>query len=177
MSRWAIFGSLPSRKELVRSSDHVDRGPADPGLNAEPTAGDQREQRRHIGAANSERRPAINGKRDSIFSARMRIEHHRHQYDHVPQKNRKNCLPPVHPLLDEARSEHVCRNARRHADPQHGDVLHPPASTRQAPAPYRGCNKAIQKGRPSARRYRPRREKRMRMPTFSRPFPHCKKSA
>ena len=103
--------------------DLVDRLAADPRLDAEPTARHQRaQQRRHVRAERAERRAAIDRKRDAVFRARVRIEHHRDEHDDVAEEDGEDGLPPVHPAADERRREHVSRDAGRHRDPQRGEV-------------------------------------------------------
>ena len=87
--------------------------------------------------------PAVHGKRNAVLRARVGIEHHRHEHDHIAEKDGEHRLPPVHALVDHARGEHVGRHAGRHRDPQHRHVAgRPPASRRGAPGPCRGCSTA-----------------------------------
>ncbi len=109
--------------------DAIDRPAADPGLNAEPAAGDQRpQQRRNVRAQQAKAGAAIDRKRDAVLRAGVRVEDHRNQHDHVSQEDGEHGLPPVHAAVDQAGGQHVGGDAGRHADPQHGDIFHAPAA-------------------------------------------------
>ena len=70
-----------------RGDQSVDGFAADPGLNAEPTAGDQRTQDRgNICSQHSKRGARQHWKRDSITRARMRVQQHRNEHDLLPRK-------------------------------------------------------------------------------------------
>lgn len=103
--------------------DLVNRLAADPRLDAEPTAGDERaEHGGNVRSAHAEGRAAIHGERDAVFRASVGVEHHRDEHDDVAEKDCENGLRPVHALADQRRGEHVGRDARRHRDPERGEV-------------------------------------------------------
>ena len=105
------------------------RLPADPRLNAEPAARDDRtHQRRQIRAERAVRRARKNRKRNAVFRSRMRIEQDRREHDRVAEQDRDQRLPPVHPGRDQARRHHIRRYAVRHRDPQRGVVVRRPVA-------------------------------------------------
>ena len=53
-----------------------------------------------------------------------------HEHDQVAEEDREDRLPPVHPLFDHARGQHVGRHAGRHRNPQHRHVASRPAPPR-----------------------------------------------
>ena len=66
----------------------VDGLAADPGLNAEPSAGHQRAQhRRDVGAAHAERGAHQHRKRNAVLRAGVRVQQHGDQHDQVAQQN------------------------------------------------------------------------------------------
>ena len=83
--------------------------------------------RRHVRPQDAERGPAVDRERDAVLRPGVGVEDHRHQDDRVAQEDREDRLPPVHPLGDQRRGEHVGRDAGRHRDPERGDVLRAPA--------------------------------------------------
>ena len=100
---------------------------ADPGLDAEPAAGDERAQdRRHVGADDAERGAAIDGEGNAVARPGVGVEDHRHQHDDIAEENGEDGLPPVHAAVDERRGQHVGRDAGGHGNPQGRDVPHAP---------------------------------------------------
>ena len=88
--------------EKDRHADSVDRLAADPRLDAEPAARDQRAQQgRHVRAARAERRAAIKPETEFRRRARVRVEDHRDEHDDVAEKNRQDGLPPIHAAADQ----------------------------------------------------------------------------
>src|SRR3989442_1336349 len=117
----------PGRPE--DSEQRIDRHPADPGLDAEPSARDHRPQeRRDVRAARAECRAGEHGERNPVARPRVGADHERNEHDHVAQQDRDETLPPVHPCGDHARGEHVCWNAYTHLDPERRDVPHVPGA-------------------------------------------------
>ena len=113
--------ALEARRE--ETDDLVDRQPADPRLDAEPAAGHQRtQQRRNVRARDAERRPRVDRKRDAVPGAGVPVEDQRDQHDGVAQQDHQQALPPVHPRLDQARRQHVRRDANAHPHPQRRNV-------------------------------------------------------
>ncbi len=91
---------------------------ADPGLDAEPTAGhESAEERRDIRADGAERGATINGKWDAVVCSCVRVEDHRNEHDEVAQENRDDCLPPIHSTANKRRGEHIGGNAGGHRNP------------------------------------------------------------
>src|SRR5262249_1306180 len=82
--------------------DLVYRISSNPGLDSEPTARHERpQQRRDVRPNSSERRPAINRKRNPIQGPTVRVQHNRDQQNEVAKKNRHPRVPPVHPPADQ----------------------------------------------------------------------------
>ena len=114
-----------------RHANFVNRLAADPRLDAEPAARDERAQNgRHVRALRAERRAAIDRKGNSVTRSGVRVQDHRHQHDEVAEKDREHRLPPVHAAADERRREHVSRDARGHGNPQRGETQHAPLAPR-----------------------------------------------
>ena len=66
------------------ADDHVDRLAADPGLDAEPAAGDERpQQRRQVRAAEAVEGAGEHRERDAVLGAGMAVQQHRDQHDQV----------------------------------------------------------------------------------------------
>jgi hypothetical protein len=106
-----------------RDEEHLQRGPADPRIDPEPAARDERTHdrgqvrtRRAVGRAREHR------ERDAVLRARVRVEQDRREHDEVTDEDRGECLPPREALLDHRRREHVRRDAVSHRDPQRGVV-------------------------------------------------------
>ena len=125
------------------------REPADPRLNAEPAARDQRAQhRRHVRALHAEARAAQHGKRHAVLRAGVRVEDHRHQHDRVAEQDGEHRLPPRHALLHQAGRERVGRDDHAHADPERGDVIGGPGAARErrrreVGIPERACREIL----------------------------------
>ena len=131
MPSHAIGGELCPGRD-VDGEDLVDRLAADPGLDAEPAAGDQGPQeRRDVRPEDAERRPAVDRERDAVLGPGVGVQDHRDQHDRVAQEDRQDRLPPVHPLGDQRRGQHVGRDAGRHRDPEGRDVLGAPPPLRR----------------------------------------------
>ena len=131
--RDAEHGSGDSGRERRHedAEDFVDRVAADPRLDAEPAARDQRaQQRRNVRAERAERGAAIHRKRNAVLRAGVRVEHHRNEHDEVAEENREDGLPPIHAAADERRGEHVGRDAGRHGNPQRGETADAPFAPR-----------------------------------------------
>jgi len=107
----------------------VDGRAADPRLDAEPAAGDQRAQDGgNVGAAHAKRRAHENRKRDAIFCACVRVEKHGDEDDQVAQQDGADGLLPIHAAGDEAGRQHVSGDADRHGDPEAGVVVSAPGA-------------------------------------------------
>src|SRR5437879_5703354 len=100
--------------------DHgVDGLAADPGLNAEPAAGNESAQNGgNVGAENSEGGARKNREWDAVLRAGMRVEQHGNQYQDVTEKNGEERLLPIHAAGEHAAGEHVGRNVHDHGQPQ-----------------------------------------------------------
>ena len=140
---------------IERREERLQRLAADPRLDAEPAARDERaHQRRQVRAGGAVRRAREHRERDAVLRARVRVEQDRHEHDRVAEQDREQRLPPVHALRHQARRQHVGRDAVRHRDPQRGVVVgRPVAAARPGPARGRGCRA----GSLRARRRRPAR--------------------
>ena len=94
--RRLLPGGKPDGQQRVQT--HA----ADPGLDAEPTAGDEgAHQRRHVGAAQAEGRTAIDRERNAVTCAGVGVQGHRDQHDTIAQEDGEHRLPPVHAAGDE----------------------------------------------------------------------------
>ena len=114
-----------------RSKERMERFAADPGLDAEPAAGDQRaHQCGQVRADRAVRGTREDRKRNAVAGARVRVEQDRDQHDRVAEEDRDERLPPVHAGRHQPRREHVGGNAVRHADPQRGVVVGRPRAPR-----------------------------------------------
>ena len=101
----------------------------DPGLNAEPAARDERpHQRRDVGAERAVRGARENRKGNAVLRTGMRIEQDGREHDRVAEKDGRECLRPIHAGGHQAGSEHVGRDAVRHADPQRRVVVRRPGA-------------------------------------------------
>ena len=79
---------------------------ADPGLDAEPAAGDGGpDQRGEVGAAQPEGGAGEDRERDAVLRSRVPGEQHRQQHDHVGQGDGEDRLLPVHAEGDQAGGE------------------------------------------------------------------------
>jgi hypothetical protein len=104
---------LPSRRE--RCQQRADCFATDPGLDAEPSTRHQRaEDGGQVGSQHAKRCASQHWKRHSVLGAGVRIQQHRHQHDHVADENRHHRLFPVHPTLDQTRSQHVGEDVDGH---------------------------------------------------------------
>ena len=93
---------MPSRKN--GAEECVQRRATNPGLNAEPAAGDDRpHQRRKIRAERSVRRAREDREGYAVLRSRMRIEKDGREHDGVAEENGDERLPPVHAGADESR--------------------------------------------------------------------------
>ena len=111
--------------------ERLQRLAADPGLDAEPAAGDERaHQRRQVRAERAVGGAREDRERDAVLRARVRVEQDRDEHDRVAEQDRDERLPPVHARGHEARREHVGRDAVRHADPQRRVVVGGPVAPR-----------------------------------------------
>ena len=111
--------------------ERVQRLAADPRLDAEPSARDQRaHQRRQVRADRSVRGTRENRERDAVLRAWMRVEQDREENDRVAEEDRDERLPPVHARGHQPRRQHVGRDAVRHGDPQRRVVVGRPVAPR-----------------------------------------------
>jgi hypothetical protein len=123
--------------------DFVEGFAADPGLDAEPSAGDEgAEQGGDVGAADAETGAAIDGKGNPIARAGVGVEDHGDQDDGVAERDGEDGLPPVHAFGNQRRGEHVGGDAGRHADPEGGDIERAPFSA----GPRRGSDVTVEEG-------------------------------
>ncbi len=101
----------------------VEGGAADPGLDAEPSAGDEARRRAGTLAPRSaERCAAVDGEGDSVARAGVGVEDHGDEDDGVGEEDGEDGLPPVHAAGDESGGEHVGGDAGGHGDPEGGDI-------------------------------------------------------
>ncbi len=108
-------------------SSACERQRADPRLDAEPSARDDRAQdRRHVRALHAERGAAQHRERHAVLRAGVRVQDHRDQDDGVAEQDGDERLPPVHALLHQPRRERVGGDHHAHADPERGDVIRGP---------------------------------------------------
>ncbi len=107
----------------------IDGGAADPGLNAEPAAGDQSaEYCGNVCAAHAERSANKNGERNAVFCAGVGVEEHGHEHDEVAEQDGDDGLPPVHAAGDQAGGQHVGGNADAHGHPERGVIVSAPGA-------------------------------------------------
>ena len=79
-----------------RGHQRVERERADPGLDPEPAARDERPRhRRDVRAADAEARAHEHRERDAVLRARVRVEQDRDQHDQVAQRDGQQPLPPA----------------------------------------------------------------------------------
>ena len=118
---------FPTRNQ--NREQRADGFAADPGLNAEPSAGDERAQ--HCGevcAEHSERSAGQNGERNSVLRAGMRVQQHGREHDQVAEEDREHRLLPVHSALNQAGGQHVGEDVDRHRNPERGEVVGAPGA-------------------------------------------------
>ena len=118
-----------SRTRGARASPEDRRGRTcegprpDPGLDPEPSAGDERaHERREVRPGRPIRRARRRG-RGCRTRAWVRVQEDRREDDRVAEEDREERLLPVHPGVHEARSQHVGRDAVRHRNPESGVVV------------------------------------------------------
>ena len=96
---------------------------ADPGLDAEPSAGyEGAEHCGEIGSAGAEAGAHEDGKWDSVLRAGVGVEQHGDEDDEVAEQDGEDGLLPVHAACDERRGEHVGGDLHGHGEPE-GDVV------------------------------------------------------
>ena len=106
----------PARRQ--RDDHGVDGFPADPGLDAEPSAGNQgAKDCRDVCAEDSERGAREDRKRDAVFGASVSVQQHGDQHQDVAEENSEERLLPVHAAGDHAAGEHVGGNVDAHRNP------------------------------------------------------------
>ena len=74
-----------------------------------------------------QRKHGQNRERNAIIGARMRIQQHGNQHDHVAQQNGPDRLFPAHTARDQAGSQHVRGNADAHGHPERGVIVDAPS--------------------------------------------------
>ena len=80
----------------------VDGLAADPGLNAEPAAGNERTHDcGNVCAADSERGANEDREWDAVFGASVGVQQHWNEHDEVAHEDRAEGLLPIHALGDE----------------------------------------------------------------------------
>ncbi len=95
------------------TQDLVDRLAADPGLDAEPAAGDQGAQEGgQVRAARPERGPAENGEGDAVARAGVRVQEDRHEDDRVAEEDGED-RPPTSSCRRRRARRRACRSERR----------------------------------------------------------------
>ena len=127
----SVIPNAPDRTLRERRNkdrhDFVNGVAADPGLNAEPAARDERaHERGNVRAARAERGAAKNREGDSVARPGVRVQDHRDDDDEVAEKNREDRLRPIHAAADERRRQHVSRDAGRHRNPKRGETADAP---------------------------------------------------
>src|SRR6266568_4089281 len=112
----AVVKVGPARRQ---GHDHgIDGFAADPGLNAEPAAGDQGAQDRgDISAENAKGSAGKNWKRDAVAGACVGVQKHGDQNQHVAEKDGEERLLPVHPAGNHAAGKHVGGDVHAHGNP------------------------------------------------------------
>src|SRR5205823_8857742 len=82
--------------------DFVNGIAANPGLNAKPTAGDERaHERGNVRAARSKRSATENREGDSVTRPGVCIEDHRNNDDQIAKENGEDGLRPIHPTANK----------------------------------------------------------------------------
>jgi hypothetical protein len=123
-----IMGRATERRKK-NCQNFVNRLAADPGLNAEPSAGDKSAQEgRDVGPLDPKGGPAIDRKRNAIARPGVGIEDHRDQHNQVAKENRQDRLRPIHAPADERGGEHISGDAGGHGNPERGEIPPAPAS-------------------------------------------------
>ena len=152
-----------------RAEERLQRLPADPRVDAEPPARDERAHHRgDVRAVRAVRRAREHRKRNSVFRARVRVREDRHEHDEVADEDRDERLPPVHPERDEARRERCtsgCSGPSRSTAPR--TCTWSTCAARRASARDRGCRWATTRATP--RRLREARRVRLRAAGALRP--------
>ncbi len=135
----AMFSAQKAKKQTQAPAGEVCRGgpedlehgvdglPADPGLYAEPAAGNQRAQHGgDVGAAHSERCAHEDRKGNAVLGAGMGVEQHGDEHDQVAEQDGADGLPPVHAAGDQAAGQHVGGDADGHRHPEGSVVVEAP---------------------------------------------------
>ena len=128
-----VAGDAGTEQRLPAGHDRrqhgVHRLAANPRLDAEPAARDQRpHQCRDVGAERAVGRPGEDRERNAVLRSRMRVQQDRDEHDGVAEDNGEERLLPVHARCHQPGGEHVRGNAVRHADPQRGVVVGGPVT-------------------------------------------------
>src|SRR5213078_3283287 len=117
-----------ARPRRRKRYDHgVDGFAADPGLDAEPAAGNKSAQNGgNVGAENAEGSARKNRERDAVLRAGVGVEQHGNQHQNVAEKNGEERLPPVHAARNHAAGKHVRGDVHAHGNPQRGVIVGAP---------------------------------------------------
>ena len=120
---------FPDRNQ---SHEHgVDGFAADPGLNAEPAAGDKgAENGGDVCAEHAEGGAREDREWDAVGSARVSVKEHRDEDDDVAKEDRGDGLLAVHAAGNHSAGEHVGGNVDAHGDPERGVIVSGPVATR-----------------------------------------------
>src|SRR5687767_4255837 len=93
------------------SQQYVYRRATYPGLDTEPSAGDDRSQYRwNIRSNRAERSTSEDGKGYTVSRSRVSVENHRDKHNAVAEENGDHRLPPIHPRLYKPARQRVGRD-------------------------------------------------------------------
>ena len=126
----AMFSAQKAKKQTQAPADE-DGLAADPGLYAEPPAGNQgAEHGGDVGAAHAEGGADEDRKGNAVFGARMCVEQHGDEHDQVAEEDGADGLPPAHTSGDQAAREHIGGNADGHRHPEGSVIVDAPRALR-----------------------------------------------
>ena len=121
---------VPARNKGCKKC--LQRLSADPRLNAEPAARDDRpHQCRQIRSDRAVRSLVQKPETECrTLVPGCELSKYRSEHDRIAEQDREQRLPPVHPRRDQPRRHHIGRDAMGHRDPQCGVVVRRPVAFR-----------------------------------------------
>lgn len=118
----------PAAEELAEQREDADA--ADPGLDAEPRAGDGGpDQGGQVRAAQPEGGAGQDREGNAVLGPGVPGEQHRGQHDHIGERDGEHGLFPVHAERHQTGGEQPGRDVVGHADPQGREVVRRPGAS------------------------------------------------
>ena len=161
---WPSRSSQPGPQ---RREERLQRLAADPRVDAEPAARDERaHQRRQVRAGRAVRGAREHRERDAVLRAGVRVEQDRHEHDQVAEQDRQQRLPPRHARRRSCPTPACtsgCSGPSRSTAPR--SPTWSTSASRPRPARGRGCRAASRRARRGRAARRGRRRGGSRRPS------------